>query len=267
MRKKKSVYSSPIQKRIKAERADRKQLYTMVAGVVLAGGVLFLVGWGIYASLCHSAFFQVESIAVEGSERFNADEIVSLAGLDNKSNLVAVSKKKIETSLQATGWIHKVKVNKQWPNGIVLVIQERKPAAMIHLEGALSYIDSRGKIFAPVNQGDDLDFPVLLVADEDVLADSRAMKGPLDMLRYASHGNPDLPKQNISQLVLDEQGKMTMYLADNPFPVILGKDKMWTKYKRLTRVLAWLYKKRKFSTVASIDMEYLEGRVLVKFNG
>jgi hypothetical protein len=31
--------------------------------------------------------------------------------------------------------------------------------------------------------------------------------------------------------------------------------------------LAWLYRERKFSTVAAIDMEYLEGRVLVKFNG
>ncbi len=267
MRKKKSAYSSTVQKRMKAERADRNQIYAMLAGVGLAAGVIFLVGWGIYASLCHSTFFQVESIAVEGSERFSADEIVSMAGLDNRSNLVAVSKREIDDSLQATGWIRKVKVDKKWPNGIKLIIHERKPTAMVHLSGAFSYMDSRGNIFAPVKQGDDLDFPVLVVADEVILTDSRAMKGPLDMLRYASHGNPDLPKQNISQLVLDEQGKMTMYLADNPFPVILGKDKMWTKYKRLTRVLAWLYKKRKFSTVASIDMEYLEGRVLVKFNG
>ncbi len=267
MKKRKTSYSSPMQKRMKAKEADRRQLYTLIAGVGLAVGVLFLVGWGIYASLCHSAFFQVESIAVQGSQRFSADEIVAMADLDNKSNLVAVSKKKIEKSLRATGWIRKVEVDKKWPNSITLVIHEREPQAMIHLDGVLSYMDSRGKVFAPVKAGEDLDYPVLLVPGPEILANSRAMKGPLDMLRYASHGNPDLPKQNISQLVLDEKGGLTMYLADNPFPVILGKDKMWTKYKRLTKVLAWLYKKRKFSTVASIDMEYLEGRVLVKFNG
>ncbi len=267
MKKQRSTYSSPQHKRMKAGGADRRQLYGLFAGLGLIAAALFVVGWGIYSGLSHSSFFQVESISVQGSERFSADEIVAMAGLDNKSNLVAVSKKEIETALQDTGWIHRVEVDKKWPDTINLVIHERRPAAMVHLDGALSYMDSRGNVFARVMGGDDLDYPVVLVAGAEILADRRAMKGPLDILRYASHGNPDLPKQNISQLVIDEQGGVTLYLADNPFPVVLGRDKMWTKYKRLTRVLAWLYKKRKFSTVASIDMEYLEGRVLVKFDG
>lgn len=267
MKKRKSVYSSSLQKRMKAERADRRQIYVAFAGVALAMSLLTVVVWGIYSGLCHSSFFQVESITVKGSSRFSADEIVAMAGLDNKSNLVAVSQKKIETSLQATGWVRKVDVDKKWPNSITLVVSERKPVAMIQLDGLMSYVDSRGHVFALVAADDDLDYPVLFVPSREVLGDKRAMKGPLDMLRYASSGNPDLSKQNISQLVLDDEGRMTMYLADNPFPVILGKNKMWSKYKRLTRVLAWLYEKRKFSTVASIDMEYLEGRVLVKFNG
>lgn len=267
MKKRKSTYTSPYQKRINGERADRRQLCNMFAGVSLAAGVVILVGWGIYAGLCQSTFFQVEAISVQGSQRFSADQIVSMAGLDNKSNLVAVSKKKIKSALESTGWIGSVDVDKKWPNTINILIHERKPVAMIHLDGALSYIDSRGNVFSRVMAGDDLDYPVLLVADVAFLADKQSMKGPLDLLRYAGNGNPDLPKQNISQLVLDDQGRITMYLADNPFPVILGKDKMWIKYKRLSRVLSWLYKQRKFSTVASIDMEYLESRVLVKFNG
>lgn len=267
MRKKKSVYSSPLQKRMKAEKANRRQLITMLSGLGLLLGLVFLVGWGIYASLCHSVFFQVENIEVKGSERYSADEIVSLTGLSNKSNLVAVSRKDIEKTLRKTGWIRNVEINKIWPNALEIEVEERKPVAMLYRADEFFYMDSRGRSFARVEAGDDLDFPVLRVADEEILADKRVMKAPLDMLRYASHGNPDLPKQNISQLDIDGQGRLTMYLADNPFPVILGRDKMWTKYKRLTRVLAWLYKKRKFSTVASIDMEYLEGRVLVKFNG
>lgn len=267
LKKRKSAYSSRLQQRMKAERAESRQIFAVVAGVLLALGVFFLVGWGIYASLCQSVFFQVESIAVEGSRRLRPDEVASLAGLDNKSNLVAVSKEKIEASLQATGWIRRVEVRKKWPNSITLVIEERQPAAMVYLDGALSYMDGSGKVFAPVGAGDDLDYPVLRVPGAETLADSLVMKGPLEMLRYASHGNPDLPKQNISQLVLDDRGGLTLYLADNPFPVILGRDKMWIKYKRLTRVLAWLYRKKKFSTVAAIDMEYLEGRVLVKFHG
>ncbi|MDR9500829.1 MAG: FtsQ-type POTRA domain-containing protein [Desulfurivibrionaceae bacterium] len=267
MRKRKSLYASPLNKRKTAQGAERHKLYAMLAGLLLALGLFSMVGWGVYAGLCHTTFFQVESIAVEGSGRFSADEIVSLAGLNNKSNLVAVSKKEIAEALQATGWIEKVEVQKKWPNTIVMVIHERKPVAMIQVDGVLSYMDSRGNLFVSLTAGDDLDYPVLQLIAPEILADSRAMKGALDLLRYAGSGNPDLSRQNISQLVLDEEGSMTIYLADNPFPVILGKDKMWTKYKRLTRVLAWLYRERKFSTVAAIDMEYLEGRVLVKFNG
>lgn len=267
MKKRRGGYSSPLQKKMADQRSERRQLYALVAGLVLAVGLLLVVGWGIYVGVSHSSFFQLESIVVEGSSRFSAEEVAGLARLDNKSNLVAIRKKEVEAALRKTGWIDGVEVHKKWPNTIVLVVNERKPAAMISVNGLLSYMDGRGRIFAPVTAGDDLDYPVLQVPEEKMLADQQTMKGPLDMLRYASHGNPDLPKQNISQIVLDQRGAMTLFLADNPFPVVLGRDKMWTKYKRLTRVLAWLYKKKKFSTVASIDMEYLEGRVLVKFNG
>nr|MDA3786737.1 FtsQ-type POTRA domain-containing protein [Deltaproteobacteria bacterium] len=141
MKKRKSIYASPLHKRKTGQGADRHNLYAMLAGLLLALGLFSMVGWGVYTGLCHTTFFQVESIAVEGSERFSADEIVSLAGLNNKSNLVAVSKKEIATALQATGWIDKVEVQKKWPNTIVMVIHERTPVAMIQVDGVLSYMD------------------------------------------------------------------------------------------------------------------------------
>jgi cell division septal protein FtsQ len=158
-----------------------------------------------------------------------------------------------------------VDVEKTYPNSLEVKIVERKPIALVQFDDGLHYFDKRGVVFAQAKPGNDLDFPVIYFADQSMLSTDGSMKNITDFLKYTRSGNPALSIQNISQIMVDGDGAMTMYMADNPFPVQIGKTKMWQKYKRLSKVLGWLYKKKKFSTVVAIDLEYLEGRVLVSF--
>ena len=233
-----------------------------IGGVVLG---VFMLGWLGYFGLSHSTFFQVESVKITGCSQFEDGEVLALIGITNHSNLVAVDNELVAKTLTDTGWIRRVVVTKGYPNTLELEIVERKPIALILLQNGLHYFDRRGVVFAPVKPGDDIDFPVVSFVNESMLEGQDSLKNVTDFLQYTKNGNPALSIQNISQVMVDEEGDMTMYMADNPFPVQIGKTKMWQKYKRLAKVLGWLYKKKKFETVTAIDLEYLEGRVLVSF--
>ncbi|MDH5298583.1 MAG: cell division protein FtsQ/DivIB, partial [Desulfobulbaceae bacterium] len=79
--------------------------------------------------------------------------------------------------------------------------------------------------------------------------------------------NAILPKQNISELRVDARGGLILFLADRPFPVHLGRERLRTKYYQLTRVLHWLYAHKRFDATASIRMDYQPDKVLVALAG
>ncbi len=203
-----------------------------IGGVVVG---IFMLGWLGYVGLSHSTFFQVESVKVSGSSQFDDGEVLALIGITNHSNLVAVDKGEIAKTLTDTGWVRRVTVSKAYPNTLELEIVERKPIALILLHDGLHYFDRRGVVFTPVPQGADLDYPVIHFADESMLDVKGSLKNVTDFLKYTRNGNPALSIQNISQIMVDGQGNMTMYMADNPFPVQIGQTKMWQKYKRLAK--------------------------------
>lgn len=265
---KKSSYHSRLKRSIADGRDLGRMVGRLLAGTVAVAVGLMLLAWLTMALLAKSDFFQIESIKVSGSERFSSQEIVALAGLDIRSNLVAVKEKEVNRRLQENGWIRFATIKKTWPSQLAIKVRENKPVALlVRPDGSLTYMDRAGRLFAPVAMGDEYDLPVVTVEDEAMLTEQGAMKEVFDMLRYAGRGHVDLPKQNISQLLLAKNGDLSLFLADNPCPINLGQGKMWKKYKQLTRVLGWLYKKKKFASVAEINMDYLEGRVLVRFAG
>ncbi len=245
----------------------KRQLIGASVGV---GGVVFgvfVLGWLVYTGLSHATFFQVESVKISGNSQLDDGEILTLIGVTNHSNLVAVDKAKIVTILQGTGWVNRVEVLKNYPNTLKIELVERKPIALVQLDDGLHYFDRKGVVFAEVKRGHDLDFPVIHFSDHSMLEIEGSLKNITDFLKYTRNGNPALSIQNISQIMVDDKGDMTMYMADNPFPVQIGQTKMWQKYKRLAKVLGWLYRKKKFNTVTAIDLEYLQDRVLVSFQG
>ena len=243
----------------------KRQFFGATVGIVGVVSGVCMFGWLSYVGLSHSTFFQVESVKISGCSKFEDGDILALAGINNKTNLVAVNEEKIVKTLTDTGWVWQASVEKKYPNGLILKIVERKPIALLQQHDGLHYFDRHGVIFASVQSEDDLDYPVICFADETMLSEQGSLKNITDFLKYTCNGNPALSIQNISQIMVDEKGDLTMYMADNPFPVLIGQVKMWQKYKRLAKVLAWLYKKKKFKTVTAIDLEYLEGRVLVSF--
>lgn len=233
----------------------------------------------IYQGLSRSVFFQVDKVDIIGCNKLDTRQVLSWSGLDIKTNLWSLRTSKLKKHLEKHSWIESAIVKRKWPNALRIKIRERVPVALINKKSGLYYIDKKGVVISSVLPTDGLDYPIITGKEEatgpDALPNAKWLQDTLSFIRYAGSGNPILPKQNISEIHVGPEGQLTLYLADNPFPIYLGQGEMKKKYGRLSKVLSWLYRKKEFTSTESINLNYLadlkdndngpSNRVLVSF--
>lgn len=235
------------------------KLLPLVMMVIAISSIVFFS----YQALCRSNFFQIAAIEINGCQRLTEKEVLGLSGVDVHSNLVKLNVAQVEDRLARHSWIERVKVTRKWPDRLTISVKERSPAAIISLAAGLYYVDRQAVVFAPVGPMADLDYPVITGFAGEIgraQTESAALQGALLLIKYASQDNPNLPAQNISEISIRDKD-MVLYLMDRPFPIRLGQGDIWKKYKRLTKVLYWLYKRKEFDRVAYVY--YAKGNILV----
>lgn len=102
--------------------------------LIAAGG--WLLGW--------SPYVRIETISVQGTEHLSAPEVVAASGVRIGDPLARVTSQRIERALQALPRIESVKVQRQWPHQLHIVITERMPLARVGEQ----VVDRNGIVFS-----------------------------------------------------------------------------------------------------------------------
>jgi cell division protein FtsQ len=274
------------EKRVKHGRytgaAVRKKNVFKVAGLatVTVSLLLFiLIGGGqkILNNLESSPFFHVSGIVISGTENISQEKLREASGIIlHQTSLIGLNCSQVEASLVTVPWVARALVKRNWPSTVEISIVENVPVALLHSKNSngnqLQYIDKKGIPFHLVKPGADVDFPVItgLTEISEPLVKEKALAEVLVFLKSVSGNNPYLPAQSISEIHLDQDGEMVVYLVENPFPIFFGNSNTDKKYVRLVQVLKALYKKQKgkgsISQIEYIQMDYLNDKVLVAQN-
>lgn len=247
-----------------------RKLAVIGAGLVSLAAGLALAGFVIYKIMCRSDFFQVTETGISGCVRTTKNQILEMSEVDVHSNLLAIDLKKARARIEAHGWVKSVELSKDWPNRLTIKVRERSPVAIVSLADGLFYLDQDGAAFTQVLPPESMDYPLITGLTRENWP--RTLKGSqlgeaLHLLKQSGQGNAVLPRQNISELHLDEVGNITMYLVDRPFPIHFGAGQMGTKYYWLTKVLYRLYKSGEFEKTMQVRLDYGRNQVLVGFSG
>lgn len=243
---------------------------TALAGLVLTGCYLLLTGpllslYGDYR------YFRIHEIEISGCRMVSSDALRKYAGLSYELNMMTLDPKVIRMRLQEHPWVQTASVQRIWPDGLAVSVKEQRPQAIVVQKDGkqFSYVNNSGTVFAPVELGQELDFPVITGIDSSrTEEEKKEMIATANLfLRLAERNNPNLPAQDISEIHFTEQGELILYLVEHPFPIYFGRDEIRRKYTQLRQVLEVLYRKRrggaKIEKVAFIRMDYQKNKVLV----
>jgi len=238
-------------------------------------GILLLLSAGylskeVYQKLCHSDFFQITTMRIDGNRMASKEQITVLSKVDIHSNLLAINIPQVQSLLESHPWIARAEIKRDWPNRLLITIKEKKPVALVNRASGLFYLDNKGHIIAAVGTSQELDFPVVTGLESFTFNPAQSARTPeilhdvMGLLKLASKNNSILPEQNISEIHITENGELLLYLLERAFPIYMGADgKISTRYYRLVKVLRDLYKTKEFSKVSYIRLDYRKNTILV----
>lgn len=242
-------------------------LFLLLAATLSAGG------WFCYQALERSDIFRLTTVSIQGNRMTRQAQILDLGSIEQGVNLLSFDVGLAEERISSHSWIDRVEITRSWPSTLKVRVYEHRPLAMINIEEeegqSLYYVDHQGKVFAQVDDSQDLDFPVITGVQStgeltgNMIGDKGLVAQAFQFLRLAATGNPIVPLQTISEVNVSPEKGLVVYLVDHPFPIYMGYDNISTRYSQLVTLLERLYRKKKIQEIKEIRMDYQEGRILV----
>ena len=183
-----------------------------------------------------SSYFSVSEIQVRGGEKFDGNEIVTMAGLKPGMNLWRIEPATIEKKVAKHPWVRRVLVRREFPRRVVIEIEERTPRAIVAI-GKLYYVDSDGVVFKEVEAGENVQFPLLtgLRPDELGSRDPVVRRKISDAVRLADLMAKD--SHTISEVHFEAADRLVLYTTAYPLALHMGWGDWEDKVKRVDRVL------------------------------
>lgn len=259
----------------------RPRIKGRTVAVLAAVPLLVAVSWfgGGFLADCLSgiSFFQVEKLVFSGNSVVTDNQLRELSGIIvHRTSLIGLDEDKIRKRLLENPHIASVGMKKKWPDSLVITVREHEPVAILQrtVSGSdkLVYIDKKGVPFLDVPVGGDVDYPVITGVEEIEDAGNRqkAFRNILTLLKFVRKNDPHLPVHSVSEVHVNRNGEMVVYLVEYPFPIYFGNGNTRDtkkKYINLVRCLKYLYSNRnrneRIAGIEFIRMDYLKDKVLV----
>lgn len=241
-----------------------KKIVRVTAAVVVVS-LIFLVCFELYGFIGKTTFLRLERIEVTGTKKLTRDEILSAASVKLGDDLLGLRLSSMGEQLTKNPWVASVRVRRNFPHSIAIDVLERQPVGVVSM-GYLYYLDDRGEIFKPLQEGDSLDFPVITgLAEDDLIRDpagsKETLKGVLALLQQLKKDRSGISIADISELHYDKGFGYTLFTMNKGLPVRLGMDGFSDKLDRLSKVYSQL--QPQFPTLEYIDLDYSD-RIVVK---
>jgi cell division protein FtsQ len=105
---------------------------------------LVLVAAGTYAAL-HSPLLTVQEVKIEGAQSLDHASLVEISGLTG-SSMLTLPEDEASRRLTAVSLIRSVDIRREWPNTVVIAVEERAPVAFWSVGGHDYAVDIDGVV-------------------------------------------------------------------------------------------------------------------------
>ena len=185
--------------------------------------------------IVQSSYFSLKDIRFEGCKNVTPLELMKLAQIKKRTNLLTINLRKLAQRLNSNPWIKEVKVKRILPHTLKIKVKERIPVALVNHK-KLFLVDKEGVLFKEVEPGDDIDMPVITGLSFSQ-PNSKLIKKVLVLLETADKTGV-LPKDRISEVHIDNNYGLTLYTVKKAIPIRIG----FQSYREKLNLLASIQK-------------------------
>lgn len=232
----------PFRRTAVKPRRRRRSLPALLWKPLLGAFLLVATPVGVAAWMLTSPRFDLHSFEVRGTERVPARWVEGRLVPFRGHNLLLLSLDRVSAALVAHPWIARLEIDKHLPDGLRVVVHERRPVALVEERGDLFYADAGGRIIAPADRGETRggggDLVVVTRAERAPGGVGRALAVAAELGRVAPVWGAELERID----VLGDRD-FGLHIAALPFPLLVRAGDVAPKVRRLDvllpRLLAW----------------------------
>lgn len=225
----------------------RYALFGRLALVVLGLSVTVLAGLGVMDAYQELNTRRIATVQIEGELNFVSEsELKDVVGGFVTTSLMAVDLALLKQDLETLPWISTVDVQREWPDRLVIRVEEEQAIARW---GDNQLLNQQGQVFSPQTLVGQMQLPQLT----GPLASEQAV-----MRQYLQFNQLLYPLGvRIRDLALNDRGAWTLTLT-NGVVVRLGRDAVLERLRRLVVFLESEHSQQ-LMDMASIDLRYRNG--------
>ena len=228
-------------------------------------GVLSLTFISGYQFLSSSTFFRLDNIVVAGVSDDLRGELIKISGIKERVSLLSIDQVTIKRNIEAHPWIKSVFLKKEFPHTLYIRAENEEPVTIVLLE-KMYLMDREGIIFKEVERDDSVDFPVVTGLSTGNKKNGECLKRVASFINALNLGDTPLSVKELSEINVEKDGTLTIYLNKLPFKVFFGRDDFTRKIDSLKHIIDHLRVTRRLYQARSIDLDYSD-RAIVAFIG
>jgi cell division protein FtsQ len=206
--------------------------------ILLAAATFFSVLF-IYAYnyLLSASYFEIKEISVRGVKELTEKDILAMAKIQQRSNILAVSTDVVAGRIAANPWVKHIYVGRELPDRLVLDVRERTPIALLKQAGNFYLMDGEGVVFKKLSKGDDVDLAIVTGVNIQAKVQSALLTEALKLLETLSTSDQHALLGTVSEMHVDEVFGLSV-LTDKGLHLKLGRENFAGKLHQLQIVLS-----------------------------
>lgn len=247
---------------------ERAQAYLVRAVVaVTAVGMLVAVLGLLERHVKTSKSFAIEQVEVTGNEQLTNSQVLRAAGLAVGQNVFAVGPEQARANLLREPWIEAANVRRRLPGRFSIEVRERHAVALL-ASGQLQLVSDEGVAFKTLETNDPSDLPVISGLDPNLRTqDEQALSNALLDAVALLHAYQDAGlsrREPISEIHVDNDRGLSLYVGSDAMYVRLGKGPFRQKLERMREVLTRLAKDKARAAYVYLDNQKRQDRVVAR---
>jgi cell division protein FtsQ len=196
--------------------------------------VLFIYA---YNYLLSASYFEIKEISVRGVKELTEKDILAMAKIQQRSNILAVSTDVVAGRIAANPWVKHIYVGRELPDRLVLDVRERTPIALLKQAGNFYLMDGEGVVFKKLSKGDDVDLAIVTGVNIQAKVQSALLTEALKLLETLSTSDQHALLGTVSEMHVDEVFGLSV-LTDKGLHLKLGRENFAGKLHQLQIVLS-----------------------------
>lgn len=258
----------------KKRTANRGELRCRIgSGLRVLAGLFFLASTSAAFILAHDCFTQADQftarqIEVTGIRRLSREQVLDIAHIGKKANILSVNLATTRKRLLAEPWIAEATVSRKIPSGLAFHITEEQPLAFLEMEGGQGIlINAEGRAFKRQGPGGADDLPRvqgLSHADLPVVGQpaTEAFEAVMRLLNLAAASDGPLSLLSIRRIQVDREIGVSVAVGEANRAIKLGFGQYRQKCDMLKKLLAKMENDSRLNTFRVIDLFDLD-RIVV----